>query len=185
MLCHSVCQIMSSIHRQPGKPFYFCAFSTWNAERQEWRRHFRSTRTANRKQAEEICRVWTKAAKAGRDGKLTADAARDIIARGVADVFSAANREQFPSRSVQDWCAAWLQTKRLESAPATVSRYQGIIGRFTDYLGKKAERDIANVTASILAAFATRLHATSRATPPTSPSKHSVCASVPLSSLDS
>ena len=145
--------VVSSIHKQAGKPFYFCAFSTWDAEREQWRRHFKSTGTANRKEAEEICRTWTKAARAGRDGKLTPDTARDIIARGVADVFSAANREHLPSRSVRDWCAAWLQTKRLESAPTTVSRYEGIIRRFTDHLGSKAKRDITNLTASDIGGF--------------------------------
>jgi len=144
---------MSSIHKQPGKPFYFCAFSNWDAEREQWRRHFRSTGTAHRKEAEEICRVWTKAAKVGHAGKLTPDTARDIIARGVADVFSAANREHLPSRSVRDWCAAWLQAKRLESAPTTVSRYEGIIQRFMDYLGSKADRDVANLAASDVGGF--------------------------------
>ena len=144
---------MSSIHKQPGEPFYFCAFSTWDAEREQWRRHFRSTGTAHRKEAQEICRVWTKAAKAGHAGKLTPDTARDIIARGVADVFSAANREHLPSRSVRDWCAGWLQAKRLESAPTTVSRYEGIIHRFLDYLRSKADRDVANLTASDVGGF--------------------------------
>src|SRR5262249_8396040 len=152
MLCQYVCQ-MSSIHKQLGKPFYFCAFSTWDAEREQWRRHFKSTATANRKEAQEICRAWTKAAKAGCAGQLTPDTAREIIARGVADGFSAANREHLPSRSVRDWCAAWLQAKRLESAPTPMSRYEGIIQRFTNYLGRKAERDVANLTASDIGGF--------------------------------
>lgn len=145
--------VMSSIHKQPGKPFYFCSFSTWDAEREQWRRHFKSTGAANRKEAEEICRAWTKAAKAGRAGKLTPDTAREIIARGVADVFSAANREHLPSRSVRDWCTAWLQAKRLESAPTTIARYEGIIHRFTAYLGRKAERDVASLTVSDIGGF--------------------------------
>jgi hypothetical protein len=36
---------MASIHKQPGKPFYFCSFSTWDAEREQSRRHFKSTGT--------------------------------------------------------------------------------------------------------------------------------------------
>jgi len=59
--------------------------------RDQWKRHFKSTRTANEKEAEEICHIWTEAAKAGRDGKLTPDSAREIVARGVADIFAAAS----------------------------------------------------------------------------------------------
>jgi integrase len=144
---------MASIHRQLGKPFFYCAFSTWDAEREQWKRRFKSTGTGNKKEAEQICRTWEKAAKAGRTGRLTADSAREIIARGVADVFAAASRENLPSRSVRDWCAAWLEGKRLESTPATVGRYEGIIAKFTNHLGAKAGRDVASVSVSDVKGF--------------------------------
>jgi len=144
---------MASIHRQPRRPNWFCAFSIWDEGRGQWVRHFKSTGTANKKEALQICHTWARAAQAGRGGQLTPDAAREIIARGVADVFTAANRERLPSRSVRDWCVAWLQAKRLESASTTVSRYEGIVQRFTDYLGKKADRDIASLTAAEVAGF--------------------------------
>ena len=144
---------MASIHKQPGKPFYFCSFSTWDAEAGNSRRHFKSTATANKREAEQICATWARAAQTAKAGRLTPDSAREIIARGVADVFTAANREHLPSRSVRDWCAAWLVTKRLEAAENTVSRYSGIIERFTAFLGKKADRDIAGLTAGDVGGF--------------------------------
>lgn len=145
--------VMASIHKAPGKPFYYCAFSTWNAEHERSRRHFKSTGTANKREAEEICRTWDRAAKLGRAGKLTADGAREVIARGVASVFEASNRESLPSRSWRDWSAQWLEAKRLESATTTLSRYEGIVARFTDHLGKKADRDLASLTAMDVGAF--------------------------------
>ncbi len=144
---------MASIQKAPGKPFYFCAFASWDTEAGQSRRHFKSTGTANRREALEICRTWDNAAKAARNGRLTPDSAREIIARGVADVFTAANREHLPSRSVRDWCAAWLVTKRLEAAENTITRYAGIIERFTAFLGKKADRDLASVTAADVGSF--------------------------------
>jgi len=144
---------MASIHKAPGKPFFFCAFSTWEAESNRWKRRFKSTGTANKKEADEICRTWDKAAKAARTGRLTPDNAREIIARGVADVFTAANREHLPSRSVRDWSAAWLDAKRLESAETTASRYEGIIARFMEHLGRKADRDVASLTAADVGGF--------------------------------
>ena len=144
---------MASIHKQPGKPFFYCAFSTWDAEREQWKRRFKSTGTGNKKEAEHICGTWERAAKSARNGRLTPDSAREIIARGVADVFTAASRESLPSRSVRDWCAVWLEGKRLESTPATVSRYEGILQRFTDFLGKKADRDISGLSVSDVKGF--------------------------------
>ena len=144
---------MASIHKAPGKPFFFCAFSTWEAESNRWKRRFKSTGTANKKEAEEICRTWDKTAKTARTGRLTPDNAREIIARGVADVFTAANREHLPSRSVRDWSAAWLESKRLESAETTASRYEGIIARFMEHLGRKADRDVASLTAADVGGF--------------------------------
>jgi hypothetical protein len=83
---------MSSIHRQPGRPYWFCAFSIWNPETRTNRRVFRSTKTSDKKQAVEICRAWHKAALKARNGKLSVDAAREVIAQGVRDVFTAAKR---------------------------------------------------------------------------------------------
>jgi hypothetical protein len=67
---------MPSIHRQPGRPYWFCAFSIWNPETLTSRRVFRSTKTRDKKQALEVCRAWHKAALKARNGKLSVDAAR-------------------------------------------------------------------------------------------------------------
>jgi len=71
---------MPSIHRQPGRPYWFCALSIWNPETLTSRRVFRSTKTRDKKQALEICRAWHKAALKARNGKLSVDAAREVIA---------------------------------------------------------------------------------------------------------
>ncbi len=68
---------MPSIHRQPGRPHWFCAFSIWNPETLTSKRVFRSTKTRDKKQAFEICRAWHKAALKARNGKLSVDAARE------------------------------------------------------------------------------------------------------------
>ena len=144
---------MASIHKQPGKPNWFCSYSTWDADAEQWRRRFKSTGTTDKKQAEEICRTWEKASREGRKGTLTMDAAREVISRGVADVFLASNREKLPSRSVRDWCSTWLDTKRIEAATTTVSRYAGVLDRFTTHLGKKADRDLASLTVADVGGF--------------------------------
>ncbi len=139
---------MASIHKQPGRPFFFCAFT-----KADGARVFRSTKTANKKQALEICRAWSSAANHARTGHLTPERAREVIAAGVADVFAAANREAMPSATVRAWCERWLAAKEIETEPATHARYSSIIASFLESLGKAAERDLATLRADAIARF--------------------------------
>src|SRR6266436_8928669 len=134
---------MASVHKQPGKPYFFCAFSIWNPETLTSRRVFRSTKTRDKKQALEICRAWHKAALKAHNGKLTVDAAREVIAQGVSDVFTAANLESLPSASIKSWCETWLEAKAIEAEQSTHARYRRIVERFVEFLGAKSKRDLS------------------------------------------
>jgi integrase len=148
---------MPSIHRQPGRPFWFCAFTIFNPDTQTSKRVFRSTKTRDKKQALEICRAWHKAALLARNGKLSVDAAREVIARGVSDVFTAANVESLPSASIKSWCETWLQAKSIEAEESTHARYKRIAERFTGFLGEaKSNRDLSTLQASDIARFRDR-----------------------------
>ena len=144
---------MPSIHRQPGKPNWFCAYTIRDPATNENKRVFRSTKTSDRKQALEICRAWHKASLLARNGKLSADAAREVIARGVADVFLAANAEPLSSATVRQWCKTWAETKSIETEPSTHARYVRITERFTDFLGSKADRDLSTLQAADVSRF--------------------------------
>src|SRR5215469_4453715 len=139
---------MPSIHRQPGRPFWFCAFSIFNPETHKSKRVFRSTKTSDRKQALEICRAWHTAALKARNGQLSVDAAREVIARGVSDVFTLANVESLPSASIKSWCETWLQAKSIESEESTHARYGRIVERFLECIGAKANRDLSTLQSS-------------------------------------
>jgi integrase len=148
---------MPSIHRQPGRPYWFCAFSIWNPETLTSRRVFRSTKTRDKKQALEICRAWHKAALKARNGKLSVDAAREVIAQGVSDVFTAANVESLPSASIKSWCETWTEAKAIETEESTHARYKRVIERFTGFLGEaKNKRDLSTLQASDVARFRDR-----------------------------
>jgi hypothetical protein len=129
---------MPSIHRQPGRPFWFCAFTLFDPETHTSKRVFRSTKTRDKKQALEICRAWHKAALLARNGKLNADAAREVITRGVSDVYAAANLESLESATVRKWCEKWLQAKSIEAEESTQARYKRIVDRFLRMSGAKA-----------------------------------------------
>ena len=147
---------MASVHRQPGRPHWFCAFSIWNPETLTARRVFRSTKTRDKKQALEICRAWHKAALKARNGKLSVDAAREVIARGVSDVFTAANIESLPSASIKAWCETWLEAKAIEAEQSTHDRYRRIVERFVEFLGGKSKRDLSTLQATDIARFRDR-----------------------------
>jgi len=148
---------MPSVHKQPGRPYWFCAFSIFNPETHTSKRVFRSTKTRDKKQALEICRAWHKAALKARNGKLSVDAAREVIAQGVSDVFTAANVESLPSASIKSWCETWLQAKSIEAEESTHARYKRIVERFTGFLGEaKSNRDLSTLHSSDIARFRDR-----------------------------
>jgi len=134
---------MASIHKQPGKPCWFCAYSEYDKELGKWQRRFRSTKSTKRKEAEDICKAWEQAARMAYTGRLTPDAAREVIARGVSDVFLHANQDELPRHTIRAWCEQWLQSKQIEAADSTATRYEGVLQRFYTHLGKRSDRDLA------------------------------------------
>src|SRR5262249_26491290 len=147
---------MPSIHRQPGRPYWFCAYSIFDPQTNRNKRVFRSTKTSDRKQALEICRTWHKAALKARNGKLTVDAAREVIAQGVSDVFTATNLESLPSASIKSWTNTWLEAKAIEAEESTHARYKRIVERFIDCVGAKANRDLSTLQTNDVTRFRDR-----------------------------
>lgn len=143
LVCYAiVCRYMASLHKQPGKPNWFCAFTTRDAEGNSCR-HFKSTGTADKKQASQICRTWANASLYGE--KLNSDKAREIIAAGVADVL-AASGDSLPSATVREWSKRWLGFKEVEAEPRTHERYEVSLRRFLVFLGNKADKDLNTLT---------------------------------------
>src|SRR5215831_13186513 len=100
---------MASIHRQRGRPHWFCAFSEFDPQTNRPKRVFRSTRTSDRKQAMEICRAWQKAALLARNGKLSDRAAHRAPAAattrrvlGITAGERQPKRFHFPARSERE-----------------------------------------------------------------------------------
>src|SRR5262249_12713542 len=138
------------------------AFSIYDPATNRRKRVFRSTRTRNEEQAREICRAWHKAAIKAETGTLSIDAAREIIAQGVSDVFMRANAASMPRASIKSWCEMWLQAKEIEVEQSTCVSYEIAVRRFIDFLGDaQSNRDIATLHSTDVARFrnheATRL----------------------------
>jgi integrase len=143
---------MASVHKQSGKPHWFAAYNT-RREDGSLHRHFKSTKTASKVQAQQIADAWEKAARTAQAGILTPESAREVIARGVADVFLASNREGLPKSTTGQWFDRWLEAKELETEPGTFQRYKVIAERFVESIGSKSKRDVAALTPDDVARF--------------------------------
>lgn len=139
---------MASLHKQPGKPYWFVAYTDQNGNR-----HFKSTKCADRKQARAIATEWERAVREARRGLLTPEKARDIIARGVAEVFASASTETLPESKLGAWLDRWLETKSVEASASTLRRYTDIIEGFRKHVAKHLDRDIASLSATTIAAW--------------------------------
>jgi integrase len=84
------------------------------------------------------------------------DAAREVIAQGVSDVFTAANVESLPSASIKSWCETWLEAKAIEAEESTHDRYKRIVERFIEFVGAKGRRDLSTLQANDIARFRDR-----------------------------
>jgi integrase len=144
-----------SIHKQLGRPNWFCSYSIFDGVLRRWRRVFRSTRTAKESEAREICRAWHKASlKARSSAGLSAEFAREIIAQGVADVFLHANAERLDRATLRAWCDRWLEAKAIETEASTHDRYRRIVEHFLTFLGEvKSKRDLSALQATDVARF--------------------------------
>jgi len=129
---------MATLYKRNQSPHWYVAWFDGNG-----RRRWRSTKTTDRKQAEKIAATFDKAVALSLAGKLSPDRAREILSAGIEDVYLAANAEALPSASIRDWCDRWLASKEIEATPTTHARYQAVLDRFYEFLGGKADRDVA------------------------------------------
>ncbi|MDD2708088.1 MAG: tyrosine-type recombinase/integrase [Verrucomicrobiae bacterium] len=139
---------MASLHRNRSSKFWIAAFRG-----PDGRRHFRSTRTADRRQAEEIARGWEQVTLLARAGKLTPEAARGVVARTVQDLYLIAHRSPMPVNTVRECFQMWCKAKMLEAARTTALRYQTVARRFLKFLGPRADKDIALIDPKTIIEF--------------------------------
>lgn len=164
---------MSSVHKQPGKPNWFCAFYD-----PEGFRRFRSTGTDHRPTAQTVCSTIERAARLARQGKLSNERAmklcRDaqkaieethgaIVANRAHETIKAACEEfvraaggELTAYTVRSWFDSWLNG-RTDASKATVAEYRRVIDLFFVHLGTRADRALTTLQQAQVEAFKTRL----------------------------
>jgi len=145
---------MASIHKQPGRPNWFCAYYD-----PEGFRRFRSTGTSSEKIANTICLNIGHAADLTRQGKLSTEKGLKLVRETAAaigethgklaasraeSVLRAAVEEfiriaggEFTSYTVRSWFNTWI-AGHTEASKATVVEYKRMVDLFLTFLGSRA-----------------------------------------------
>jgi integrase len=164
---------MSSVHKQEGKPNWFCAFYD-----PEGFRRFKSTGTDNRRIAETVCSTIERAARLANQGKLSNEKAlrlcRDakqsieethgaIVANRAHETIKAACEEfirsaggELTAYTVRSWFDSWL-AGRTDASKATVTEYRRVLDQFFVHLGARADRALSTLQQAQVEAFKARL----------------------------
>ena len=135
---------MASLQRHKTSPYWYCSYKMPDGS---WA--LRSTKHTKRKEAEETCNLWEKAARDAEKGKLTERAARKVI----NEIYAMAHEEELVSATVKEFLEDWIAHKKVETADATVRKYQDITKQFLVFLGEKQDQDISRVTKHHVAGF--------------------------------
>src|SRR5258707_13487559 len=89
---------MSSLHKQPLKPYWFCAFAT-----PDGKRHFKRTGVINYAHAKTICAGWVKASELATQKNLTPERARKLIDATVSDVMESHVNGSLPPEALKNF----------------------------------------------------------------------------------
>jgi transposase-like protein len=137
---------MASLHKDPRKrsPFWYVAYTLADG-----RRAFRSTRQTDRKKAAEVARTLERAAQAARRNELTESQVR----KWMDELLESTGQSPVRNVTVRSFCAEWLKGKQLSVSHAAARRYERALALFLEGLGARADKPLAGVTTSDIAAY--------------------------------
>ena len=121
---------MASIRQREGTKFWFACVTLPNGRRVQ-----RSTKETNRKKAQQIADKWEAATR----GRMTARQTQKVIAELYRDITG--QHLVFPT--VREYFDAWVARKKPETAPSSYRLYHDKARRFVNWLGNRADQQIA------------------------------------------
>lgn len=125
---------MASLRKFPKSPYYFACFSMPDGRRAQ-----RSTKETARKAAQAKADEWERLSKE----RAKARQAHRII----ADIYRTAHAEELPDSTPRVFMNGWLARRKGEVSKATFSAYEGRTAHFLGWLGKNADRPLAELEA--------------------------------------
>jgi integrase len=124
---------MASLCKRPRSPFWW-AF--WRDE--HGRAHNRSTKQRNKKDAQRIADLWEEVSKR----RKSATHLRNVFNQLYRDAFA----QTLPGITFRQYSDKWLSEKRIETSVASVHAYTATVNRFLEFLGDRAEEDLALIS---------------------------------------
>jgi integrase len=127
---------MAFLFKRPRSPYWHAGFMDKNGKRRN-----ASTRVSSRKEAQKIAEAY--------EERRTAKQVRDVI----AGLHKEITGEDLTAQSFNRFSEAWLVSKEPEVSAATLVFYKNAIGKFTAFLGEKANEEITTITQEDLTRF--------------------------------
>ncbi|MBI5769701.1 MAG: tyrosine-type recombinase/integrase [Verrucomicrobia bacterium] len=131
---------MASLWKHPKSQFWTACFTDDNGRQLK-----RSTKLTDRNKATLMAQKFEAAYRM----KLTEAQARKVV----SDIFEQIHGEQLYHATVRKFLTDWMTNKKSETSPGTHKRYQNAVDKLLDFLGDRADRDIAYVHKRDLAAL--------------------------------
>jgi hypothetical protein len=131
---------MASIRRREGSKYWFACVTLPNGRRVQ-----RSTKETDRKKAQQLADKWEAATR----GRVTARQTQKVI----AEIYREITGQHLDFPTVREYFNSWVARKKPEIAPSTYAFYQGKAQRFVDWLGNRADQQIALITREDILGF--------------------------------
>lgn len=136
--------IMASLRKRGGKRnFWYALFRDATGKLVE-----RSTKTDNRRRAQELAEEWERMARPSA-GSRTVENMRKVV----AELHRRYLKEEAPKMTLEGYRDYWLMSKRAEVSKATMVFYTASLKRFVEFMGPRAAQDLFSVQKTDLVRF--------------------------------
>jgi integrase len=123
---------MASLRRKTNTRYWIACFTDANGIQRQV-----STKEISRAKAQKIAEKFESAWR----GKMTEAQARKVL----ADIYETVRGEKLLHATTRTFLTNWLSSKAHEMANGSLKRYQNAVDKLLDYLGPRADTDIAYV----------------------------------------
>ncbi len=145
---------MAGLTKHPLSPYWTAIFYDGAGAKVR-----RSTKLRDRRRAMETALAWERAAKDGREKRLTEAQARKVV----GEILERSTGEKLHFHTFRAWLDEWLAGKNGTTAPGTLTRYKQVLGDFIEFLGERAKLPLPAISPADVRAFRDKLAKEKRA----------------------